>query len=138
MKKIDWYILKKFLTTFFFCVFLFTIIAVVIDVSEKTDDFVKSGLSFSQVFTQYYLGFIPLHRCFAFPAFCTDCSNFFHFKNGGTQRNNCHSCQWCYLFKNVILVLVWRYSAWFITAFFTHHLLYRKQMQNGDCLKQNI
>ena len=69
MKKIDWYILKKFLTTFFFCVFLFTIIAVVIDVSEKTDDFVKSGLSFWQIFNQYYLGFIPYIDALLFPLF---------------------------------------------------------------------
>lgn len=69
MKKLDWYIFKKFLTTFFFCVFLFTIIAVVIDVSEKTDDFVKSGLNFSEVFTQYYLGFIPYIDALLFPLF---------------------------------------------------------------------
>jgi len=69
MKKLDWYIFKKFITTFFFCVFLFTIIAVVIDVSEKTDDFVKSGLSFSEVFTQYYLGFIPYIDALLFPLF---------------------------------------------------------------------
>ena len=69
MKKIDWYILKKFLITFFFCVFLFTIIAVVIDISEKTDDFVKAGLSTVQVFTQYYLGFIPFIDALLFPLF---------------------------------------------------------------------
>jgi lipopolysaccharide export system permease protein len=69
MKKLDWYILKKFLTTFFFCVFLFTIIAVVVDVSEKTDDFVKAGLSAGEVFTQYYLGFIPFIDALLFPLF---------------------------------------------------------------------
>ena len=69
MKKLDWYILKKFLTTFFFCVFLFTVIAVVIDISEKTDDFVKAGLSASEVFTKYYLGFIPYIDALLFPLF---------------------------------------------------------------------
>jgi len=44
MKILDWYILKKFLFTFFFAIFLFAVIAIVIDVSEKTDDFVRSGL----------------------------------------------------------------------------------------------
>jgi len=69
LKKLDWYILKKFLTTFFFCVFLFTVIAVVIDISEKTDDFVKAGLSASEVFTKYYLGFIPYIDALLFPLF---------------------------------------------------------------------
>ena len=80
MKKLDWYIFKKFLTTFFFCVFLFTIIAVVIDVSEKTDDFVKSGLSFSQIFTQYYLGFIPYIDALLFPLFVLIAVIFLHQK----------------------------------------------------------
>ena len=44
MKKLDWYILRKFLTTCVFTMVTFTVIAVVIDTSEKADDFVKSGL----------------------------------------------------------------------------------------------
>ncbi len=59
MKKLDWYILRKFLTTFFFSIFLFAVIAIVVDVSEKTDDFVRSGLSVQQIITEYYYGFIP-------------------------------------------------------------------------------
>ena len=69
MKKIDWYILKKFLTTFFFAIFLFAVIAVVVDVSEKTDDFVKSNLGFTRIITQYYAGFIPHIIALLFPLF---------------------------------------------------------------------
>ncbi len=69
MKKIDWYILKKFLSTFFFSVILLTLISTVIDMSEKTDDFVKSGLTANQIFTQYYLGFIPYIIALLFPLF---------------------------------------------------------------------
>ncbi|CAN5297803.1 LptF/LptG family permease [soil metagenome] len=69
MKKLDWYILKKFFTTFFFSIFLFTIIAVAIDISEKTDDFVRSGLSTGQIIMQYYLGFIPYIIALLFPLF---------------------------------------------------------------------
>ena len=69
MKKLDWYILKKLLTTFFFAIFLFTVIAVAVDISEKTDDFVKSGLSSAEIFTQYYLGFIPYIIALLFPLF---------------------------------------------------------------------
>lgn len=59
MKKLDWYILRQFLVTFVFCMLLFTVIAVAVDSSEKTDDFVRSGLSTSQIIKQYYVGFIP-------------------------------------------------------------------------------
>src|ERR1043165_251174 len=69
MKKIDWYILKKLFVTFFFCMFLFTLIAVAVDSSEKTDDFVKSGLSTKQIITQYYFGFIPYMWGLLFPLF---------------------------------------------------------------------
>lgn len=86
MKKIDWYILKKFLVTFFFCVFLFTVIAVVIDISEKTDDFAKSGLTAVQVFTQYYLGFIPFIDALLFPLFVLIAVIFFTSKMAGRSE----------------------------------------------------
>jgi lipopolysaccharide export system permease protein len=69
MKKIDKYILSKYLTTFFFCLLLFTAIVVVIDLSEKTDDFVKSKLSLGQIIAQYYVGFIPRLDAMLFPLF---------------------------------------------------------------------
>ena len=69
MKKLDWYILKKFLTVFFFAIFLFAVIAVVIDVSEKTDDFVRSGLTANEIIFHYYIGFIPHIIALLFPLF---------------------------------------------------------------------
>ncbi len=69
MRKIDWYILKKFLVTFFFCMLLFTVIAVAIDTTEKTDDFVKSGLNTNQIINQYFLGFVPWIWSLLFPLF---------------------------------------------------------------------
>lgn len=48
---------------------LFTVIAVAVDSSEKTDDFVKTGLSNWEIFTQYYLGFIPFIWSLLFPLF---------------------------------------------------------------------
>ena len=69
MRKIDWYILKKFLVTFVFCMLLFTVIAVAVDSSEKTDDFVKANLTTSQIITKYYLGFVPFIWSLLFPLF---------------------------------------------------------------------
>ncbi|MBC7686943.1 MAG: LptF/LptG family permease, partial [Aquabacterium sp.] len=69
MKKIDSYILKKYLTTFSFCLLLFTAIVVVIDISEKTDDFVKSKLPVSKIITDYYFGLVPRIDAMLFPLF---------------------------------------------------------------------
>ncbi|MEO5947722.1 MAG: LptF/LptG family permease [Chitinophagaceae bacterium] len=69
MKKIDWYIFKKLIITFFFCLLLFTIVAVAVDTSEKTDDFVRSGLTTSEIITKYYLGFVPFIWSLLFPLF---------------------------------------------------------------------
>lgn len=69
MKKIDWYILKKFLSTFFFAILMFTLISVVVDISEKTDDFVRSNLTLHQIIMQYYIGFVPYIIAFLFPLF---------------------------------------------------------------------
>jgi lipopolysaccharide export system permease protein len=69
MRKLDWYILRKLLVTFIFCMLLFTVIAVAVDSSEKTDDFMKTGLSTNQILKQYYLGFVPYIWNLLFPLF---------------------------------------------------------------------
>lgn len=86
MKKLDWYILKKFLVTFFFSIFLFTIISIVVDVSEKTDDFIKSGLGFTGVITQYYIGFVPYIIALLFPLFVLIAVVFFTSKMAGRSE----------------------------------------------------
>jgi lipopolysaccharide export system permease protein len=46
-----------------------TVIAVIIDISEKTTDFSKSNLPAIKIFTDYYLGFIPRIDAMLFPLF---------------------------------------------------------------------
>lgn len=58
MRIIDRYILKQFLSTFFFVVFLLVLIIVVIDITEKMEKFTSKGLSFAQV-AGFYLDYIP-------------------------------------------------------------------------------
>ncbi len=69
MKKIDRYILSKYFTSFFYCLLLFTLIVVVVDISEKTDDFVKSKLPVWRIITDYYFGFVPRIDAMLFPLF---------------------------------------------------------------------
>jgi lipopolysaccharide export system permease protein len=86
MKKLDWYIVKKFLSTFFFAIFLFTVIAVVIDVSEKADDFVKANIGFKRIVTDYYLGFVPHIVALLFPLFVFIAVIFFTSKMAGRSE----------------------------------------------------
>lgn len=58
MKIIDFYILKKFLSTFVFVVLILVAIIVMIDLTEKNDDFIEHNLSFQPI-AKYYLSFIP-------------------------------------------------------------------------------
>ncbi|UAY57216.1 LptF/LptG family permease [Arachidicoccus terrestris] len=86
MKKIDWYIISKFLKTFFFSIFLFTIISVVIDVGEKTDNFVQSGWSLYKIITDYYFSFIPHIIALLFPLFVFIAVIFFTSKMAGRSE----------------------------------------------------
>lgn len=45
------------------------VVAVAVDSSEKTDDFVKTGLSTYQIIKQYYFGFVPFIWGLLFPLF---------------------------------------------------------------------
>ncbi len=86
MRKLDWYILRKFLTTFFFAIFLFAVIAIVVDISEKTDDFVKSGLGFRAIVFDYYAGFVPHIIALLFPLFVFIAVIFFTSKMAGNSE----------------------------------------------------
>ena len=59
MKKIDIYIIKKFLGTFFFAISLLIVIVVVFDISEKIDDFIEKEAPLKKILFSYYLNFIP-------------------------------------------------------------------------------
>lgn len=62
MKRIDRYIIVKYLATFFVALTLIISISIVFDVSEKIDDFLgKHGKvpTFSEIVFDYYLNFIP-------------------------------------------------------------------------------
>jgi lipopolysaccharide export system permease protein len=86
MKKIDSYILKKFMSTFFFCLLLLTSIVVVVDISEHTDDFVKSKLPVWRIITDYYFGFIPRIDAMLFPLFTFISVIFFTSKMAGRSE----------------------------------------------------
>ncbi|MBT5273237.1 MAG: LptF/LptG family permease, partial [Flavobacteriales bacterium] len=59
MKKLDWYIIKKFLGTFFFALALILLIVIVFDISEKIDDFLEHEVRIKSIIFDYYFNFIP-------------------------------------------------------------------------------
>ena len=56
---IDWYIIKKFLGTYLFTIFLFIIIVLVIDYTQKVPTFNDKGAPMSAIIFDYYLNFVP-------------------------------------------------------------------------------
>jgi lipopolysaccharide export system permease protein len=61
MKLLDKYILKKFLTAFFFTVVVLVMVICVIDFTEKNDDFLKHSLGIKQIMLEYYLNLFPYY-----------------------------------------------------------------------------
>jgi len=59
IKKLDLYIIKKFLGTFFFSIILIVTIAIVFDLSEKLDDFMEKQVPAKEIFFGYYMNFAP-------------------------------------------------------------------------------
>jgi lipopolysaccharide export system permease protein len=59
LHKIDFYIIKKFLGTFFYAIALIISISIVFDISEKVDDFMSKDVSVKTIIFDYYVNFIP-------------------------------------------------------------------------------
>ncbi|WP_276131749.1 LptF/LptG family permease [Polluticoccus soli] len=76
MKKLDWYIVKKFLSTFFFAIIILAVIACVIDYSEKVEDFVEKKAP-AMAILNYFKNFIPHISALLFPLFIFIATIFF-------------------------------------------------------------
>lgn len=59
LKRLDWYIIKKFIGTYVFAITLILSIAVVFDFNEKMDRFMSHEAPWSAIIFDYYLNFIP-------------------------------------------------------------------------------
>jgi len=59
MKILDRYIILKFLSTFFYAMMLLIAVSIVIDISEKMDDFIDNAAPLKLIVFEYYLNFIP-------------------------------------------------------------------------------
>ena len=59
IRRIDWYIIKKFLGTYFFAIALIISIAVVFDVNENIDRFINNKAPIEAIVFDYYMNFVP-------------------------------------------------------------------------------
>ena len=59
IKKLDAYIMKKFMVTFFMAILLIIGIVIIFDISEKIDDFVSKQAPLKSIIFDYYLNFVP-------------------------------------------------------------------------------
>ncbi|HEY6160503.1 MAG TPA: LptF/LptG family permease [Bacteroidia bacterium] len=69
-KKLDLYILRKFLGTFFLAIGLIMLIVIVFDISEKIEDFIDHHAPVGAIIFDYYLNFIPYFANLFSPLFC--------------------------------------------------------------------
>ncbi len=58
-RKIDLYIIGKFITTFFVALILIIGIVIIFDISEKIDDFVAKEAPLRAIIFDYYVNFVP-------------------------------------------------------------------------------
>ena len=69
IRRLDWYIIKKFLGTYVFMILLIISIAVVFDINEKIDKFMTNNATFEGIVFDYYLNFIPYYTNLFSPLF---------------------------------------------------------------------
>ena len=91
MRKIDGYIIKKFLGSFFASIALIIIIVVVFDISEKLDKFLEKEVSLHAIVWDYYVNFIPYFVNMFSSLFLFIAVIFFYFPTGPEHRNRTYS-----------------------------------------------
>lgn len=69
LKKIDIYIIKKYLGAFLLSMLLIISVSVVIDISEKLDDFIDHNAPIKEIVFDYYVNFIPYFANLLTPLF---------------------------------------------------------------------
>lgn len=69
IKRLDWYIIKKYLGTYTFSIILIISISVIFDLTEKIDNFFENDAPWEAIVFDYYLNFIPFFANLFTPLF---------------------------------------------------------------------
>ena len=59
LHRLDWYIIRKFLVTFFMAILFLAVIIIIFDVSEKIEDFINKEAPLKAIIFDYYCNFVP-------------------------------------------------------------------------------
>ena len=117
MKRLDRYIIGKFLGTFVFSIVLIMSIAVIFDLTEKLDDFFENQVAIREIIFDYYLNFIPYFMNMFSPLFIFISVIFFTSKLAGDSEIiailasgvSYHRLMWPY-FASALLLFI--FSFW--------------------------
>ena len=85
LKKLDWYIIRKFLGTYFFTIVLILAIAIVLDYNDKMDKFEAHDTPTWEI-VKYYLNYIPYFANLFGPLFVFVACIFFTSKLAGDSE----------------------------------------------------
>jgi Predicted permeases len=69
LKRLDRYVIKKFLGTYVFMIVLIISIAVVFDINEKIDKFMTNNATLEAIIFDYYVNFVPYYTNLFSPLF---------------------------------------------------------------------
>lgn len=86
IRTIDWYIIKKFLTTYFFAIALIISISIVFDVNENLSKFTEYNAPLKAIVFDYYVNFIPYYSNLFSPLFVFIAVIFFTSKMAGNSE----------------------------------------------------
>lgn len=69
INRIDLYIIKQFLGTYFFAIFLILAVAIVFDITEKLDKLLQPEVTIRAIIFDYYFNFVPYYANLFSPLF---------------------------------------------------------------------
>lgn len=69
LKRLDWYIIKKYIGTYILSIILIISISVIFDFTEKIDNFMENSAPVKAIIFDYYMNFIPFFTNMFTPLF---------------------------------------------------------------------
>lgn len=86
IKKLDWYIMQKFIGTYFFAIILIISISIVFDVNENLAKFTQYHAPLKAIVMDYYMNFVPYFANLFSPLFVFIAVIFFTSKMAGNSE----------------------------------------------------
>ncbi len=86
MKRMDWYIIKKFIGTYIYAIILIISIAIVFDVNENLAKFSQYNAPLKAIVLDYYVNFVPFYANLFSPLFVFIAVIFFTSKLAGNSE----------------------------------------------------